>query len=61
MCIVDTEDIHQALFNFNRAKKVWNTLGLLTKVKKVLTYDKVGLVVLEEMICSSQDGPLFLE
>jgi hypothetical protein len=46
---VGCEDIFHALFNFPRAQKVWQTLGILETINDALTY-RSGSLVPEHMI-----------
>lgn len=39
---------------------VWENLGLLKKVERTFYVDRAGSAVLEELICSSIDDPLYL-
>ena len=60
VCQVYTEDIRHALFECARAQMVWENLGLLEKVERTLNVDRAGSAVLEELICTSIDDPLYL-
>ena len=48
------------MFECGRAHKVWENLGLLEKVEKALNFDMASSAVLDELICSSSDDPLYL-
>ena len=44
------EDIKHILFSCDRAKEVWRVPGIWDSIAQMLTVDRSGLVVLEEVI-----------
>ena len=44
------EDIKLILFSCDRAKEVWRAPGIWDSIGQMLTVDRSGLVVLEEVI-----------
>jgi len=44
------EDIKHALFSCNRAREVWGALGIWDVIEKLLSIDRSGSVLIQEII-----------
>ena len=50
MCQTGAEDIKHALFSCNRAREVWGALGIWDVIEKLLSIDRSGSVLIQEII-----------
>jgi len=50
MCQTGAEDIKHALFSSNRAREVWGALGIWDVIEKLLSVDRSGSVLIQEII-----------
>lgn len=50
VCHNGVEDIKHMIFSCDRAKAVWNLIGVWQKIRDLLETDRSGSIVLEEVI-----------
>jgi hypothetical protein len=55
MCNICPEDIHHMLFMCQRAKLVWQWMGLLSIINLVILVDRSGSVIIEEVLRNLKD------
>ena len=50
ICKEGAEDVKHLMFTGRRAHQVWSSMGLLEAIKSVLPVDRLGSIVLEEIL-----------
>jgi hypothetical protein len=50
VCHNGAEDIKHIIFTCDRAKAVWNSIGIWQKIRDLLDTDRSGSVILDEVI-----------